>query len=135
MIKLKDLLKESHVWERKFGEKLPTLADVQRKKLQEARKYKLGDGWKNDFDYEGMLKMGTKSKVSDGVNKLEKLFNSFEDVNYHTVSTSLWEAIISLKDKGPSKADSKKIAASHLKKFNKLCKDELKIDKLYGKFS
>ena len=35
MIKLKDLLKESYVWERKFGEKLPTLADVQRKKLKE----------------------------------------------------------------------------------------------------
>ena len=32
MKKLKDLLKESYVWERKFGEKLPTLADVQRKK-------------------------------------------------------------------------------------------------------
>ena len=35
MIKLKDLLKESYVWERKFGEKLPTLADVQRKKIKE----------------------------------------------------------------------------------------------------
>ena len=35
MIKLKDLLKESYVWERKFGEKLPTLADVQKKKLKE----------------------------------------------------------------------------------------------------
>jgi len=32
MKKLTDLLKESHVWERKFGEKLPTLADVQKKK-------------------------------------------------------------------------------------------------------
>jgi len=31
MIKLKDLLKESYAWERKFGEKLPTLADVQQK--------------------------------------------------------------------------------------------------------
>ena len=28
MIKLKNLLKESYVWERKFGEKLPTLADT-----------------------------------------------------------------------------------------------------------
>ena len=37
MIKLKDLLKESYVWERKFGEKLPTLADVQRKKLAEGK--------------------------------------------------------------------------------------------------
>ena len=35
MIKLKNLLKESYVWERKFGEKLPTLADVQKKKLKE----------------------------------------------------------------------------------------------------
>ena len=35
MIKLKDLIKESHVWERKFGEKLPTLASVQKKKLKE----------------------------------------------------------------------------------------------------
>jgi len=31
MKKLKDLLKESFVWERKFGEKLPSLADVQKK--------------------------------------------------------------------------------------------------------
>ena len=91
-----------------------------------AKKYKLNDRWSDDFDYEGMLKMGTKSKVSDGVNKLEKLFNSFEDVNYHAVSTPLWDAIISLKDKGPTKADSKKLAAQHLKKFNKLCKDEMK---------
>ena len=34
MKKLKDLLKESYVWERKFGEKLPTLADVQKKKSE-----------------------------------------------------------------------------------------------------
>ena len=31
MKKLKDLLKESFVWERQFGEKLPTLADIQKK--------------------------------------------------------------------------------------------------------
>ena len=37
MIKLKDLLKESYVWERKFGEPLPTLADVQKKKLAEGK--------------------------------------------------------------------------------------------------
>ena len=35
MKKLKELLKESYVWERKFGEKLPTLADVQKNKLNE----------------------------------------------------------------------------------------------------
>ena len=32
MKKLKDLLKESFVWERQFGEALPTLASVQQKK-------------------------------------------------------------------------------------------------------
>ena len=31
----KDLLKESYAWERKFGEKLPTLEDVKKKKLKE----------------------------------------------------------------------------------------------------
>ena len=40
MIKLKDLLKESYAWERKFGEKLPTLTDVQRKKKLSEGKYK-----------------------------------------------------------------------------------------------
>jgi len=40
MIKLKDLLKESYAWERKFGEKLPTLADVQRKKKLSEGKFK-----------------------------------------------------------------------------------------------
>ena len=35
MKKLKDLLKESYVWERKFGEKLPTLKSVQEKKDKE----------------------------------------------------------------------------------------------------
>jgi len=38
-MKLKKILMESKVWERKFGEKLPTLADVTEKfkKLQEAK--------------------------------------------------------------------------------------------------
>ena len=35
MIKLKSLIKEAYAWERKFGEKLPTLASVQKKKLKE----------------------------------------------------------------------------------------------------
>ena len=32
MIKLKNLIKEAYVWERKFGEPLPTLASIQKKK-------------------------------------------------------------------------------------------------------
>ncbi len=38
MKKLKDLLKESYVWERKFGEKLPTLASI-KKKMNEGPSY------------------------------------------------------------------------------------------------
>ena len=42
MKKLKDLLKESYVWERKFGESLPTLKQIEakyRKKLNEGAKW------------------------------------------------------------------------------------------------
>tara|TARA_R110002074_G_scaffold44005_1_gene114516 strand:- start:37 stop:318 length:282 start_codon:yes stop_codon:yes gene_type:complete len=35
-MKLKDIIKESNVWDRKFGEPLPTLADTTAKHLKEA---------------------------------------------------------------------------------------------------
>ena len=45
-MKLKKILMESNVWDRKFGEKLPTLADVQKKfeqkKLNEATRWSVG---------------------------------------------------------------------------------------------
>jgi hypothetical protein len=90
--------------------------------LNEARKYKLGDMWSKDFDYEGMLEIGAKAKYPKmSGDKLEKLASSFEDVNYHTVAKPLWDAIDAL-----IKNDDKKLAGQFLKKFNKLCKDELK---------
>ena len=45
MKKLKDLLKESYVWERKFGESLPTLKEIEKKYKQ-----KLNEGAKWGFD-------------------------------------------------------------------------------------
>ena len=90
--------------------------------LNEARKYKLGDQWRKDFDYEGMLEIGAKAKYPKmSGDKLEKLFSSCEDVNYHTVAKPLWGAIDALINN-----DDKKLAGQFLKKFNKLCKDELK---------
>ena len=62
MKKLKDLLKESHVWERKFGEKLPTLADIQEKKLNEG----------GEKTYKTLL------KVEKEINDLEKTFKREE---------------------------------------------------------
>ena len=45
MIKLKKLLKESYVWERKFGESLPTL-----KQIEEKYRQRLSEGKKHGFD-------------------------------------------------------------------------------------
>jgi len=91
--------------------------------LNEARKYKLGDMWRKDFDYEGMLEMGAKAQYPKmSGEKLEKLASSFEDVNYHTVAKPLWDA---LKNLEADQYDDK-LAKNLLKKFNKMCKDELK---------
>ena len=62
-MKLTNLLKESYVWERKFGEKLPTLADVQRKKLQEDL---LAEANKHGFDLTD-FKNGGFQKVLKGL--------------------------------------------------------------------
>ena len=58
MKKLTQLLKESYVWERKFGEKLPTLADVQKNKLNEG----------------GEKTYKTLMKVEKEINELERTF-------------------------------------------------------------
>ena len=69
MIKLKDLLKESYAWERKFGEKLPSLADVQKK--YEKKKMNEGENaslW--TWVYKGLL-AGFKNAGKKGGNKLD----------------------------------------------------------------
>ena len=45
MLKMKKILKESNVWERKFGESLPTLDSIQKKhkKMNEGPAYEYGD--------------------------------------------------------------------------------------------
>lgn len=86
---------------------------------QAHRLYKLGDSWREDFDYDGMLKYGAKIKVSDGITKMKQLFNSMEDVNYHTESSPLWDAIKAL-EVGEDKA------TKLLKTFNGVCKKALK---------
>ena len=62
-------------------------------------KYKIGAMWSSDFDYDGMIKAGLNAEYSWGKAKLEKLHNSFEDVNYHTESHNLWKAIQSFSNK------------------------------------
>jgi len=76
------------------------------------RKYKLGDKWRSDFDYLGMLEMGLKADVSWGVPKLSKLSRSFEDVNYHTSNKPLWAAI-KLLESGDTEGAKAKLAEFH----------------------
>ena len=67
MIKLKNLLKESYAWERKFGEKLPTLDSVQKKyekKLNEENE----SLW--TWVYKGLL-AGFKKAGKKGGNQLD----------------------------------------------------------------
>jgi len=80
------------------------------------RKFKPGQRWSENFDYCGMLDAGRKAKLSDGEKKLRKLFDSFEDVNYHSESTPLWDAL-KLMEKNKMKS-----ARLKLEKFNNVCK-------------
>ena len=63
MKKLKDLLKESFVWERKFGDKLPTLADVQKKKNEQ-----LNEKTGGQKTYKSLM------KLEKGIKELESNF-------------------------------------------------------------
>lgn len=48
------------------------------------KKYKLGDKYSSDFDYDGMLKMYDKAmKGMMSKEDMLKLADSAEDVNYH----------------------------------------------------
>lgn len=87
--------------------------------LNEAKQYKLGDKYSSDFDYDGMLEMGSKAKVSWGVKKLQKLQDSFTDVNYHSESQGLGIAIDYIED------GDKKGAVYYMDMFNDACKDTL----------
>ena len=55
MKKLKDLLKESYVWDRKFGESLPTLKQIEAKYRK-----KLNEGAKHGFDLTDFKRNGFK---------------------------------------------------------------------------
>ena len=88
MIKLKKLIKEAYVWERKFGEPLPTLASIQKKKLKEdllTEKKELSSA-----NIKDIAKMTNKNNHTwaryqlsglMGNDKLKKFYNAMEDLN------------------------------------------------------
>jgi hypothetical protein len=88
--------------------------------LNEAKKFKPGDMWSNDFDYEGMLKYGLKVNEKTPIKMLNKLFDSATDVNYHTPFRNLGIAIDWIED------GDKKGAKDYIKNFHDDIKKEMK---------
>ena len=81
--------------------------------------YKLGQKFTTDFDYEGMLKAGTRVRLNTPVDQLQQLFDSFEDVNYHREGEFLSYAIDAIKEK------DKAAALNYIRDFKKACKETL----------
>jgi hypothetical protein len=90
--------------------------------ITEAKKFKAGDKWSKDFDYEGMLAAGLKVNVNTPIKKLNKLYDSFTDVNYHTIAKGLGIAIDWIED------NDKKGAEDYMDQFHKAVQDELKVN-------
>ena len=60
--------------------------------------YQIGSGFTRDFDFEGMLNAGLKTRAGDDIEKLKEIFDDFEDVNYHREAEHLSYAIDALEN-------------------------------------
>ena len=69
--------------------------------------YSIGSGWTNNFDYEGMLNAGLKTRAGDDIDKLKEIFEDFTDVNYHREAEHLSYAIDALEDGEVFEAEGK----------------------------
>jgi len=58
--------------------------------------YRIGSGWTNDFDYEGMLNAGLKIETDTPLEVMKKISDDFEGVNYHRENNHLQGAIDAL---------------------------------------
>jgi|SaaInlStandDraft_1057018.scaffolds.fasta_scaffold02020_8 hypothetical protein len=83
------------------------------------KNFKPGDMFSKEFDYEGMLEFGLKIRLNTPIETLQSLFDSFEDVNYHSEGSHLSYAIDSIKEK------DKVEALDHLRNFKKAIKKTL----------
>lgn len=72
--------------------------ETSKKESDKKHNYKLGEGYRSDFDYEGALKYALTLTPETNVNTIEKLYNSLSDVNYRSVSAPLWDYITSVKE-------------------------------------
>ena len=94
---------------------------------QKKQSYKLGDTFGLHFDYEGMLDYALQIEIFTGLNELEKLLTSFEDVNYHREAAPLYDLIEHIKyqnEYGENEVTRENIFES-LRAFKKECEDTL----------
>ena len=86
--------------------------------------------YSSDFDYDGMLRKGSRVTVKTNLTSLNKLHDSFEDVNYHTQCRKLWTAIKYLtaiaSDLDADNEEELKNAEKSMNDFNQSCKDEMR---------
>ena len=105
------------------GDKIEDI-DEQDSKLEE--KYRIGDKWSENFDYEGMLTKASKLAIprkgpnEGGLRVLQAIYDSFEDVNYHSENQHLGTAIDAYKN-----GDNEE-GAKHLKQFKSAALETLK---------
>jgi hypothetical protein len=92
-----------------------------------------GDGWSNDFDYVGMLKFGAQAVYEMGLETLQKLYDSFEDVNYHSENKHLGYAIEDMEDPGTDANQAQERIEESLEDFNNACLATLKDMKIKWK--
>jgi len=90
--------------------------------LTEAKKFKPGDKWSNDFDYDGMLAYALKVNEKTPLKTLQKLHDSATDVNYHTPFSGLGNAIDWITDDGVNSPEGK----DFIKQFHNDIKTEMK---------
>tara|TARA_R110002020_G_scaffold325082_1_gene540718 strand:+ start:183 stop:566 length:384 start_codon:yes stop_codon:yes gene_type:complete len=99
-----------------------------RENSQKKRSYMLGDTFSLNFDYEGMLGYGLQIDTNTSVNDLNKLLDSFEDVNYHREASPLYDLVEHIKyqnEYGENEVTRENINES-LRAFNRECEDTLK---------
>ena len=94
--------------------------DPLKESLNEAKKFKPGDKWSSDFDYDGMLKYALKVNEKTPIKMLNKLFDSATDVNYHTPFANRGIAIDWIED------GDKAGAKDYIKNFHEDIKKEIK---------
>ena len=84
-----------------------------------AKKFKPGNMWSSDFDYDGMLDYGKKIDGKTSDKQLEKYADSMEDVNYHTLAKPLFDYQVA------TSGDKERIKKYYLRQFKRGLSDQL----------